>query len=272
MTVDQAVARLVLCMSDGDAFHVLDAYVQRRVKRLVDRADWREDIAQDVLLKLLERMDRGSLHIEVGAKAYISQAIRNTAIDRGRRQRKATEVHAQLEAQQRQRGAVEPPWGATMDDPRTLVAKVHAWARAQRPPQHRSAFDQDLAQVMALVFTGRSMTEIVCEAAGILAEDAGYRTAANRVYKRHSRLRETLLRAGAHMTDQGLLDEEEARLLPLLLAQMVRCQRSAREGSVLRDCQQGADRAVPGATPDAGHSGAPSGSRHPASPDLEDPS
>ncbi|NOY28187.1 MAG: hypothetical protein GXP62_20170 [Oligoflexia bacterium] len=221
-----AMSILVDEPSNAQAFGVLERYVQRRTAMLVDRTEWRPDIAQDVLLKLFDRLSQGTLRIDAGARGYVSQAIRNRFIDRMRQSQRAHRLRDALQQRATVLGAAEPPMGAALDDPRKLVERVAAVARSQRAERYRDAFDQDLQQVLELVFAGRNMVEIVCQSERVQPDTPNFRTVANRVYKRHGRLRQALIAASESLLASGQLDQAEAALLPQLLSQMLSCQHS----------------------------------------------
>jgi hypothetical protein len=168
---------------------------------------WREDVAQDVLLRLAE--DGGAIVARMkdagdgAAETYVRRMIAARYLTLVRRMREVGELDP---------GRIAAPAPAPVDQEdepeqgRAVVESV--LRRLDAPAEVRRTYEE-----MDALAAGRvTMEQCIERELGTTPTLAAFRTARNRLQQRHRRLRVSLLEAIEQLARDGALDAEDALL------------------------------------------------------------
>jgi DNA-directed RNA polymerase specialized sigma24 family protein len=218
MGLDEAIAVLFgpPSAAGSKAYPIVASFLESRATRR--GAQDAENVAQQVLSKLLTRARAGETPWSSpgAAKAYLAKCAERAAIDEHRREQR----HSPL--------PTEPPLeqAPVLDgDERALIEKVAVVARTLRSPRYRAEFDATWSQLSALAFEDADLRELLqADQPGV--SDGEFNRIRESAYKRHERMRKSLLAAAHEMQRTGQLSPDDAQLALASLRVLVRCQRS----------------------------------------------
>ncbi len=225
---------IVAALRDGTAtdatWTALDELVWRQVERVVPASQEREDTAQAVLLKFVEKVKRNDLGIsgqsDEEVRAYISTMARNGWRSAGRKaQRTPDSDEDAVEA-----AAVSSTTEEDLDRERATRAALDLFGRvveatvAATPIAHRPGRLVARRQVEELYFGDLTVDDLVTrdENLGPAPPPDVLKKAANRAMKQHQRFREAVLAAADELAKSGAITEAERSVVERMLLELKR--------------------------------------------------
>ncbi len=230
MTPAEIVSSLRVGAPSPAVWAALDALVRERVTRVVPSDQDREDAAQNVMFKFVQKTRDGTLNIN-GAddrevRSYLDQMARNGWRDAWRRSSRAPDLDDaaveaastpstsvdDIESAQRARHAAE------------LFHRVAEAAIERTPPAYREGRRLAWRQVEELYFEDVTVTEVVArdEGLGPTPPRDALRTAADRAMKQHQRFRDAMLETADAMAEKGGLSPDERDLVRRMVLELKR--------------------------------------------------
>jgi DNA-directed RNA polymerase specialized sigma24 family protein len=209
--------------------------------------DGREDVVQSVLLKLLTKLQDGSLAVlekpDAAVECYVLRMLANRYLDVCRRAGRELVLPDRVDGEGESRPAREletkpQPWAEQHDDPRS-GADEDRWRRAldggqfvdhvQRlfdrvtgvwleelgPRVDRAQWNRIVAGLADIVFDGLTMDDVLRAREGLVADapPTERHRLRTRLYKSHERLRDGIRRTAVVMSTSGALPELDAQLV-----------------------------------------------------------
>ncbi len=225
---------IIAALRDGTAtdatWAALDELVWRQVERAVPAAQERDDVAQAVLLKFVEKAKRNDLGIsgqsDEEVRAYISTMARNGWHSTGRKaQRTPSSDEDAVEAASVPTTTVED-----LDRERSTRAALDLFGRVVEatveatPVAHRPGRLVAHRQVEELYFGDLTVDELVTrdEGLGPAPPPDVLKKAANRAMKQHQRFREAVLATADDLAKRGALTEAERSLVERMVLELKR--------------------------------------------------
>jgi len=212
------------------AWRALRDLVSRRVEGAVRAAQDRDDVAQNVLLKLAQQARNGlaitATH-DGEVVRYVDRMVRHCSTDLWRRTQRAP-VLAQEGAEARLAAA-----GDTAEDHARASLTARAVAVFDRvaeaaieatPAAHREGRRAARRQVEALYFSDDTVDDVVARDDGLLADAPPdvRRRAANRAMKQHQRFREAMLATSVELEARGVISPEDRATVDRMVSELRR--------------------------------------------------
>lgn len=210
----------------AEAIQALWQFVQVQAKKAGATDDEAEDIAQDILSKILPRLQSGDRVWDGGNHcAYLKACARNSvaSLRRISGRDRATVSQEPSTAQ-----STSNEVGELFDAAREFIAAAARFARSQRKPRYLEPFDQAWGELQDIVYEEKPLDEILKAKLGPDADRATYEKARNSAYKSHERIRGELQRGVTQLCALGELTAAQAEFATRALRVFVRCQRGAR--------------------------------------------
>ncbi len=225
---------IVAALRDGTAtdatWAALDELVWRQVERAVPAAQERDDVAQAVLLKFVEKARRNEVGItgesDEEVRGYVSTMARNGWRSAGRKaQRTPSSDEDAVEA-----ASVPPSAEGELDRERSTRAALDLFDRVAEaaieaaPPAYRAARRVARRQVEELYFEDLTVDDVVArdEGLGPAALPEELKRAANRAMKQHQRFREAVLAAALDLVGRGVITAAERSVVERVVLELKR--------------------------------------------------
>ena len=175
-----------------------------------------EDVAQEVLIKLHQGQQAGTLRVERSGLGLVRLMIQRTRDDL-------------LRAQYPRGGPPPPPPPPPPggDDPElqpiVLLERAVERLREARAPRYRAALADAWIDLCLEAVSELSTAEFLRRRQRVGPEDSEWKAVRNAHYKRQARLRQELIEELRAMAEAGLLDAEERRFVERLPRGVLRC-------------------------------------------------
>lgn len=168
----------------------------------------RDDLLHEISAKLLSL---GPIPLagkdEDGCRAYVRRMFINLQIERARKSKRETVVEDPPELEQQPTAEAM----SYMKRVGELLERVYQTLWETRRERYRAELEKDWAEMHGMLSGERDMEQVLLQRERVGPETAleARTAAAQRIYKRHSRLRHSLIVMARKMADEGRLTVEE---------------------------------------------------------------
>lgn len=209
----------------GAALNALGAFLAACAKKGGASKTEAEDVAQDVVIKLMRRRQAGEDNwLPAQHHRYLKTCALNAVRDLRRRDKHLAPLPDEVVDAQIASSPEHEELGHLAKD---SFDKAAQFARARRLPRYRAEFDEAWAELQAMFYDDAPLRTLLEAKLGGDTSLLAYSKARDRAYKAHQRTRESLLQALNHLRESGELTAIAADLASRALGVFVRCQRAA---------------------------------------------
>lgn len=223
MTLHDALKVLERDPGDTDANAVLAEEVHRRAQWRTRDPYLAEELAQEVLLKLVERLHSRLLVVQSSGEGLVNVMLDRTLIDllRGRKQPEGLEEDDPEQNEKRIGPTRDTPPNEPVIDLLPLLLRACQHALVMRAPRNRESLARGLAVLRDNfeLLVRRADDPSLHHLARMVTRDATY-------YQQQHRAREALFNAIDDMARKRHLDEAEAMFLQEFVSRLVYCQKA----------------------------------------------
>jgi DNA-directed RNA polymerase specialized sigma24 family protein len=214
----------------GAALQALGQFLEACARKQGATATEAEDVAQEVLIKLMRRREAGEQNWLPGQHSgYLKTCAINAVTDLRRRDNDLAPLPDEVADASGSAAADDEGLGhvaeALFEDAKALFEKAAQFARAQRLPRYRAEFDESWGELKAIFYDETPLRTLLEAKLGSVVSESAYLKARDRAYKRHERTRAALLQAVNHLRETGEFTGTDADRVTSALRVFIRCQR-----------------------------------------------
>ena len=222
MDIEAAWARLAAGSKAPQDQEAVVRHVHRQAKEVFFNPQQAEEQAQELLIKVFERLAFGTIHVQGSFAAYVRTALKNRLVSALRARR------PEVPFDEKKPEATHPSPSRPLDERADLVALLQRaylreWER--RAPRYQPSLEEAWLELSLRVEEELNGPEVLTRTKGLTPGTPAMTQALCAFHRRDSRLLDALMKMLLEMKEEGLLDDVESdfvrRMQQILLKSQV---------------------------------------------------